>query len=135
MIDLEPEDVSQIVKKELAVEAYEKNNKSNDNSATKTVGIMLTLISLLVGAAIWATTAHADIKDWTAEQDYVTRKQLTDAFKESYVKREEFAKVETNLENLCEKHEALINTLDKMNNKLDNLRDNIGSNKYNPRNR
>lgn len=83
--------------------------------------VILTLISMLVGAAVWASNQHIDLKEWTAEQDYVTQNELKEVIKEQYVPRHEFAIVREKLENHEDNHLQLIKTLDKLSEKIDNL--------------
>lgn len=85
------------------------------------IASILAIITLTISVVLWATSAHADIKDWTAGQDYVTREELKDTIKEQYVPRVEFVIVKSKLDNLTEKHDTLISTIEKMNTKLDSL--------------
>lgn len=66
----------------------------------KFIAVFLTIISMAVGMAIWASSSHAEIKGWTAEQDYVTKTELKDTMKEQYVPLYEFTKVKQSLEDL-----------------------------------
>ena len=85
------------------------------------IGIVLTLITLTAGAVLWASNAHMDIKDWTAEQDYVTKQELKDVIKEQYVPRHEFAIVQEKLEENERQHQALMEMLDKIDRKIDKI--------------
>lgn len=114
-------DTSQLIETQKAIEHAIEVNK---NDWRQTIVMILTVIGMAVGAALWATSAHAEIKDWTAEQDFVTKTELTEIIKEQYVKREDFVVVKANLKNLCEKHDQLLNTLEKMDRKLDRLENN-----------
>lgn len=66
----------------------------------KFIAVFLTIIGMVVGMAIWASNSHAEIKGWTAEQDYVTKTELKDTMKEQYVPLHEFTKVKQSLEDL-----------------------------------
>jgi uncharacterized membrane protein YgaE (UPF0421/DUF939 family) len=110
------EEISTLIETE-AAHVYDKKNSFN----LKLASLALTFMGLLVGGVVWATTCHADIKDWTAEQDFVTKTELQDVMKEQYVKREDFAIVKQKLENLNENHQRLMKLLDKIDNKLDIL--------------
>lgn len=63
----------------------------------KWVGILLTVLSLTVAAVVWASSEHSTIKTWTAEQDYVTKQELSQSFEKQYVPKEDFSRVEQSL--------------------------------------
>jgi peptidoglycan hydrolase CwlO-like protein len=86
---------------------------------TELAPILLTLIAMLIGCAIWATSAHADIKDWTAEQDFVTKTELKEVIKEQYARQEDVVRLEEKLESLNEKHQRLLEAIDKLDKKLE----------------
>lgn len=88
-----------------------------------TVAMIFTIIAMCVGAALWASDAHADLKDWTAEQDFVTKKELIEVIKEQYVPRYEFVVVKEKLENTEEKLDHLQLTLDKLCDKMDIIKE------------
>ena len=87
----------------------------------QTIVIVLTVIAMAVGAALWASNAHAEIKDWTAEQDFVTKSELKEVIKEQYVPRYEFVIVKEKLENHEKQHLLLQKTLDKIEEKMDKI--------------
>jgi hypothetical protein len=80
----------------------------------KYISIFLTIVALTVGMAIWATNSHAEIKDWTANQNFVTKQELRSVMKEQYVPLHEFTKVKQSLEDHGK-------DLDKIEKKLDNV--------------
>jgi septal ring factor EnvC (AmiA/AmiB activator) len=88
---------------------------------TDVVAIVLTVLSMMVGAVVWASSQHIELKEWTAEQDFVTQNELKEVIKEQYVPRHEFAIVGQKLENYEDNHKQIIKTLDKLSEKIDNL--------------
>jgi Tfp pilus assembly protein PilO len=88
------------------------------------VTVMVLLIATAVGVTVWATTEHSDIKAWTAEQDYVTKKELKDTFKEQYVPLHQFTKVEEALENQKDDLKDLKYKMDKVLQRLPDRRRN-----------
>ena len=70
---------------------------------TQFIAIVLTMVGMVVGAAIYTTNADAEIKDWTVEQDFVTKEELKEIIKEQYVPKHEFAVVKSELKNLNDK--------------------------------
>lgn len=83
--------------------------------------IFLMLLSLIGGAAVWASGEHKNIRDWTAEQDFVTKTELKEIIKEQYVPRHEFVVVVEKLEQNKKEHEEIIKYLDKLDKKLDKI--------------
>lgn len=119
---MEPnQDTSQIFDTQKAIEHAIETSKSDWK---QTIAMVLTVIAMAVGASLWASNAHADIKDWTSEQDFVTKKELVDIIKEQYVKKEQFAIVRQKLISHEKQHEQLLRTLEKMDLKLDRLESN-----------
>lgn len=86
----------------------------------KYISLLLTVIALVVGMAIWATNSHAEIKDWTAEQDFVTKTELRSVMKEQYVPLHEFTKVKQSLDDTKAQLEKMDDKLDKVLNRLHN---------------
>lgn len=84
----------------------------------KFLTFVITLIGLIVGTALWATNSHAEIKSWTAEQDYVTKQELNTKMKEQYVPLHEFTKVQQSLEDQCDNLDKIEKKLDKVLEKL-----------------
>lgn len=98
----------------------------NCNSVTdwkQTVAMILTIVAMSVGAALWASNAHANLKDWTSEQDFVTQRELKEIIREQYVPRYEFVVVKEKLDNTEEKLDTLQKTLDKLSEKMDIIRE------------
>lgn len=74
----------------------------------------LTVLGLTVGMAVWASNSHADIKDWTAGQDFVTKQELKNTMKDHYVPLHEFAKVKQSLDDHKVAHEQMEKKLDRV---------------------
>jgi len=109
-------DISTLIETE-ALHVYDKKASIN----LKILSVLLLLIGMIIGGVVWATNSHASIRDWTSEQDFVTKTELKDVMRERYVKVEDFAIVKQKLENLDEKHKMLIKILDKIDGKIDRL--------------
>ena len=80
----------------------------------KYITLFLTVVSLTVGMAIWATSSHAEIKDWTAAQDFVTKEELKEVMKEQYVPLHEFTKVKQSLDDTKIQLNKMESKLDKV---------------------
>ena len=85
------------------------------------VAIIVMVCGVISAVILWATNSHAEIKDWTSEQDFVTKKELREAFKESYVPKHEFATVKEKLDNQAKNQQRLMDQLDKIDRKLDKM--------------
>jgi septal ring factor EnvC (AmiA/AmiB activator) len=66
----------------------------------KWIAIILTVVSLVVGAVVWASTEHSDIRVWTADQDYATKQDLEETAEKLYVPKEEFSRVEQSVKDI-----------------------------------
>ena len=116
----ERDDISTMIETETAQAISEAFNK-NKSDAKQLLAMFFTVITMVAGIVLWATSSHAQIKDWTSEQDFVTNSQLQEVIKEQYVRQKDFVVLKEKLENLNDKHTDLINTLEKMDAKLDRL--------------
>lgn len=85
----------------------------------KLVPIFLTIITILIGSSIWATSQHSEIKEWAVDQDYVTKVELKERMDENYPKKEDFATMCQKIENLNEKLEMMMKQIDKIDKKTD----------------
>ena len=65
---------------------------------TAWIAIVVTTIGALITAAVWAADEHSTIREWTAEQDYVTKTELKEVMVEQYVKQTEYKEDVTRLE-------------------------------------
>jgi len=88
----------------------------------KYISIFLTIITLFVGMAIWATNSHAEIKDWTSGQDFVTKEELKEVMKERYVPLHEFTKVKQSLDDTKIQLNKMETKLDKVLNVVGDIR-------------
>jgi Tfp pilus assembly protein PilO len=88
----------------------------------KVLAVFLTIVGMAVGMAVWASNSHAEIKGWTAEQDYVTKTELKETMKEQYVPLHEFTKVKQSLEDLKEDSRQIEKKLDKVLDKLSEIK-------------
>ena len=95
----------------------EKSQKiiNNEQRAyTSWMTVVLTIIGLTVAAAVWASNQHADIRTWTADQDYVTKQELERTIEKRYVPKEDFAKVQQCMEGQKEDITDIKNKVDKI---------------------
>jgi septal ring factor EnvC (AmiA/AmiB activator) len=88
--------------------------KGQPTNWAKWIVIVLTSMSLVVAAVVWAGTEHSDIKTWTAEQDYATKQDLEETVEKRYVPKEDFARVEQSLSDQKEDIEEVKEKLDKI---------------------
>lgn len=84
------------------------------NDLVKWIGIFATVISLTVGTVAWAYTQTGTLKDWTAEQNYATKKEISDMIDKYYVPKADFTRMEQKLNTNSE-------TLKEIKAKLDRL--------------
>lgn len=80
----------------------------------KWVAVFVTLIGMIVGAAVWASSEHDTLKSYTIERDFAMETTIKADVKEQYVQRHEYTAMEQ-----CLKDQKL--TLDKIEAKLDKL--------------
>ena len=81
---------------------------------TKWIGILLTALSLTVAAVVWASSEHSTIKTWTAEQDYVTKQEVTNSTEKLYVQKSDFSRVEQSLSDQKEDIKEIKDKVDKI---------------------
>ena len=80
---------------------------------------IIMIIGFAVSAALWATNSHAEIKEWAINQDYVTKTDLKEIFKEQYVPISRFIKLETQMEETKRVNEKMLDTLQELTKKID----------------
>jgi septal ring factor EnvC (AmiA/AmiB activator) len=80
----------------------------------KWIPIVLTVFSLAIGAVVWANSEHTDIKSWTSDQDYVTKRELEESIEKHYVTKEDFSRIEESLNNQKEDIKEIKSKLDKV---------------------
>ena len=93
-----------------------------NNVNIKFVLNILTIIALAVSAVIWATREHSGLREWTAEQDFVTKEELKEVIKEQYVSNTDFVQLRTQSEGTREDIKKIIKELDKIQEKLDRIK-------------
>ena len=110
---VEPQDTREITDV-ISLEQIDHVVNKRSSDWPKYAVLLLSIIASVVGVAIWATGAHASIRDWTAEQDFVTKAELRDVMKEQYVPLHEFTKVQQCLEDQSRQFEKIEIKLDKV---------------------
>jgi len=100
-----------------------------DNAITKRfsvgakyISLILLSLGLVVSMVIWATSSHAEIKSWTAGQDYVTKQELKQTMKDQYVPLHQFTEVKQSLKDQKEDLEKIEKKLDRILLRLPNRR-------------
>ena len=93
--------------------------KNGNGTIIKYLSLLLTVIGLIVGMVVWASTEHATIKDWTLDKDHDTRIELRADIKDKYVPKHEFIEVKTILKEHQEMHKKLDDLLYRIEKKLD----------------
>jgi Tfp pilus assembly protein PilO len=88
------------------------------NEWLKYIPIFITIISLSVGAAVWASSAHDSIKSWTLDENSAIKTELKATMQEQYVPLHEFTRVQQCLEDQQNNLEKIENKLDKILDKL-----------------
>ena len=81
---------------------------------SKWIVIVLTILSLSVAAAVWASSEHGSIKSWTAEQDYVTKQEVVQSVEKRYVPKENFSRVEQSISDQKEDIKEIKDKVDKI---------------------
>jgi len=95
------------------------STKSATPNWIQLIVLVLSLVTIIVGAAIWATSAHAEIKDWTIDKTSATTKEVKEDIKEYYVQKREFIEVKIILDEHKKQHNRLETMLSKMDKKLE----------------
>ena len=78
--------------------------KNGNGTIVKYLSLIFTVLGLIVGMVVWASTEHADIKDWTLDKDHDTKIELRADIKEKYVPKHEFIEVKIILKEHIEMH-------------------------------
>ena len=86
----------------------------------KAIGLFLTIIGMVVCMAIWASNSHAEIKSWTADQDYDTKQEVKETMREQYVPLHQFTKVQQRLEDNKEDLKRIEKKLDRVLDRVSN---------------
>ena len=92
----------------------------------KWIGLVLTLITLVVGTVVWASSAHTDLEDRATSADRILEKDMKETMKDQYTPLHEFTKMEqkidnqtSNIKNNSNKIDKIDKDIDKLDNKLD----------------
>lgn len=80
----------------------------------KYIAVFITLLGMIVGAAVWASNAHDNLKSFVMDQDVSVESNIKAEIREQYVPKYEFTAVQQILEN-----QKL--TLEKIEGKLDKV--------------
>ncbi|MHA2248485.1 MAG: hypothetical protein ACXADY_26295 [Candidatus Hodarchaeales archaeon] len=92
-------------------------SKNSNGKAAEVIKIAVNIFFLIAGVisvVLWATSEHDDLRQWTAEQDYVTKQELQALVKDRYVPKEEVATLKEEVRN-CEKEiERLRTQMDRI---------------------
>lgn len=91
---------------------------STEASTTKFILALLTIIAFSITALLWAVNSHSDIREWTSEQDFVTKKELKEVIKEQYVPLDRFVIVETKLDESRKENLRVMESLDEIKQQL-----------------
>jgi hypothetical protein len=79
----------------------------------KYIGIIITIVGMMIGATLYISNSHADIKSWTLDQDSVKTEQLMKGIEKHYVPKSDFIEVKTDLKHMK-------SLLERIERKLDN---------------
>ena len=82
------------------------------NDIAKYITIGLTVLGMFVAGILYISSAHADIKSWTLEQNSDRTEQVMKDIDRHYVPKEDFVRIETDLKHIK-------NSLTKIERKLD----------------
>lgn len=93
--------------------------KNGNGTIVKYLALIFTGLGLVVSMVVWASSEHANIKDWTLDKDHDTRVELKDGVKDKYVPKHEFIEVKTILKEHQEMHKKLDDLLYRIERKLD----------------
>lgn len=88
--------------------------KRNIMDWLKFIPIILTIITITVGAAIWASTEHSDIKAWTLDQDNATKSEIKESSEKRFVPKEDFSRIDENMKRQKEDIKEIKDKLDKL---------------------
>lgn len=95
---------------------------TKENVNAKYIVTMLTIIAFAIAVVLWAVNSHSDLKEWAADQDYVTKTELKEIMKERYVPIGRFIKLETQLEEASKRNEEVLHSLDELKDKVDSIK-------------
>jgi septal ring factor EnvC (AmiA/AmiB activator) len=91
----------------------------------KWISLFLTVLSFSVCTVVWAYNQTDEIKDWTFQQNSVTKQEVQQTLDKHYVQKSEFTRVEQKLNDQKETMQEIKTKLDRlieMNNRSRNAR-------------
>jgi len=83
---------------------------------------LMTIIALVIGAFVWASDKHSNLKGEIAEQDFATKAELKETFKEQYAPATRMIKLETLLEETRRTNEKILEKLEQLEQKIERHR-------------
>jgi maltose-binding protein MalE len=92
--------------------------ESREKATAQFVVILLTIVAFAIGAFSWAVNSHSDIKEWTSEQDFVTKKELKETIKEQYVPVREFMEVKAKIDETSRENKEVMKSLEEIKHEL-----------------
>ena len=96
--------------------------KQNINSILiKYIGIFLTVITMAIGAVVWASSEHSALKDWTTNTVADTKSEVREEIKEHYVQKQETSRIEQQLKDQKDDIKEIKSMLSKVLDKLHNI--------------
>ena len=78
------------------------NGKNGSFDVIKIIVSLIVILSAVAGTILWAVNSHSEIRDWTAEQDYITKKECKEMIKDGFVRKEDFATVKQQIKTMEE---------------------------------
>jgi hypothetical protein len=97
-----------------AVDSALARRKDPFGSLSTWIGIVITLISITVGSVVWAYNQTSDLKTWTADQDSVIKKEVTETIEKHYVSKSDFVRVEQKLNDQKETMQEIKEKIDRL---------------------
>ena len=84
------------------------------NGRLRFAALIITVIGITAAAVAWAAHEHDYIKEWTAERDYATKKEVVDIVEKHYVSAEDFVEVKVEQKHIKEKVDKIDYKVDEM---------------------
>ena len=83
------------------------NGKSGSYDVIKIIVSLIVILGAVAGTILWAVNSHSEIRDWTAEQDYITKTECKEMIRDGYVRKEAFATIKEQINTLKEQIKEL----------------------------
>lgn len=96
--------------------------ESRESSNARFIVTLMAIISFAIGAVMWATNSHAELKEWAVGQDFVTKTELKETMKDQYVPLSRFIRLETQLEEATKTNEQVLESLKELKDKIDSIK-------------